>query len=193
MRRHERLLLAALLACVCTGARGEDWGLAALMHALSARTHAEAKFVERKYLKVLEEPLQTSGRLIYVAPDRLEKLTLKPKRELLLVSGDMVSIERAGEREPRALRLHDYPALWGFIDSIRGTLAGDLDALQRFYAVELEGSAERWELLLTPRVQVMRSVVKRIVIRGTQERVRSIEVTEAGGDRSIMQVDEAGS
>jgi hypothetical protein len=182
-----------LFASSVATAQEDAWNLEALMQMLSGRTYAEASFVERKYLKVLETPLQTSGRLMYIAPDRLEKLTLKPKRELLLVNGDTVTIERAGDSHPRTLRLQTHPALWGFIDSIRGTLAGDLEALQRLYAIDLNGSEQNWEMVLTPRVQMMRSVVKQIAIRGSEARIRSIEITEARGDRSIMQVDEAGS
>jgi hypothetical protein len=161
------------------------------MRAFSQRTHAEAKFVEQKHLKVLSSPLRTSGRLIYIAPDRLEKLTLRPNRELLLVAGDAVTFERVDGKR-RTLRLQDYPALWGFIDSIRGTMAGDLEALQRFYAVMLQGPEDNWQLVLTPRVQVMRAAVSEIVIHGTQARIVSVEVTEARGDRSVMQVREAG-
>lgn len=189
-RIRAALLLILSLACVHVAA-GSNWDLTALMQAFSERTHAEARFVEQKHLKVLSSPLRTSGRLIYIAPDRLEKLTLQPQRELLLVAGDTVTIERADGKR-RTLRLQDYPALWGFIDSIRGTMAGDLGALQRFYAVSLTGPEHGWELVLTPRVQVMRAVVKEIAIRGAGARITSVAVTQAQGDRSVMQVHEAG-
>ena len=42
--------------------------------------------------------------------------------------------------------LQDYPVLWAFVESIRSTLAGDLQSLNRFYRVELDGSERDWRL-----------------------------------------------
>ncbi|HWQ40122.1 MAG TPA: LolA-related protein [Burkholderiales bacterium] len=194
MRRVERALAVALLLALCAAhAQQAEWNLAALMQALAARPHAQARFVERRYLKVLDAPLEVTGRLVYAAPDRLEKHMLTPKRETLRVVGDRVTIEGTDRVKVRTLRLQDHPALWGFVQSVRATLAGDLPALERFYAVELHGTRARWELVLAPRVQVMRALVDVIRIRGSEARIRTVEVVEARGDRAVMQIREADS
>ena len=54
--------------------------------------------------------------------------------------------------------------------------------------MELEGTARDWQLVLAPRVQAMRAVVQLIRIGGDDTGLRWIEVTEAQGDRSVMQV-----
>jgi hypothetical protein len=192
-RLSRRAVLVALLAAPLLARAGQaHWSAEELMRQLAQTRRSEARFVEHKYLKVLDAPIVLSGRLLYVAPDRFEKRTLTPKPETLIVSGDELTIHEAGRRKPRKLRLQDYPALWGFIESIRATLAGDLPALERFYAVGLEGTPRDWELALVPRVQAMRAVVKLIRIGGGDARVRWIEVAEAQGDRSVMQVFEDG-
>jgi hypothetical protein len=185
-------LLPLLLAPA--GATGQEppWDLKQLMAGLAHVRHAEAWFVERKYLQVLDKPLETTGRLLYVAPDRLEKHTLTPRPELLVVKGDLITIQVAGSRKLRKFRLQGYPTIWGFVESIRATLAGDLWTLQRFYSVELKGRRDDWELKLAPRVQAMRSAVKVIQISGAADSIRRIEIAEAEGDRSVMQISPAG-
>lgn len=182
-------LLCAVLAWLPCAVAADDgeWSLRALMSELGKTRRAEARFVERKYLKVLDRPLVSSGRLIYVAPGRLEKRTLAPRPETLIVSADTLVIESAN-RGRRTLRLRDYPVLWGFVESFRGTLGGDLGALERFYAVGLGGEPADWELVLAPRPEQMRAVISQIRIRGSRGSVREIEVTEAQGDRSVMRV-----
>ena len=185
-------MLAALCALLCAlPVRAADWDLAALMEDLAARSSGHARFVEKKHLALLDQPLEQRGELSF-GPGRLEKLTLSPRRERMLVDGDTLTIEPAEGKRPRRLRLQDYPVLWGFVESMRATLTGDLATLQRFYAVELRGPRADWELTLAPRVQAMRAVVEVIRIRGSGRRIERVEVNEALGDRSVMQVFEEG-
>ena len=186
-------LLAAALVPVCItpvlSADGSGtWGIERLMQQLSEVPHAEARFVERKYLKVLKAPLELSGTLKYDRPDRLEKRTLKPKLETLTVADGNVTLENPDRNERRVLKLQDYPVLWGFVESIRATLGGNLKALERFYRVELEGSPAKWQLYLAPRDRKMNEVISLIRIDGSQARIDRIEVQETRGDRSVMKM-----
>ena len=155
---------------------------------LSQVKESKARFVERKYLKVLKAPLELSGTLTYVRPGRLEKRTLKPKPETLIVADDKLTLENPARNDKRVLKLQDYPVLWGFVESIRATLGGDVKALERFYRVELEGAPARWQLYLTPRDRKMNEVISLIRIDGSHARVDTIEVQEARGDRSVMKI-----
>lgn len=165
-----------------------QWGVEPLMRQLSEVKQSQARFVERKYLKVLNAPLELSGTLIYTRPGRLEKRTLKPKPETLTVVDDILTLENPARNERRVLKLQDYPVLWGFVESIRGTLGGDIKALERFYRVELEGGPAKWQLYLAPRDRKMNEVISLIRIDGSKARIDTIEVQEAGGDRSVMKI-----
>src|SRR3984893_4958541 len=50
-----------------------------LMGLLAQRQHGHVTFVEEHFLAVLDRPVESSGELLYDAPDHLEKRTLKPK------------------------------------------------------------------------------------------------------------------
>lgn len=164
------------------------WGLEQLMHRLAQVKRVEAKFVERKHLRILEAPIEFSGTLSYKAPGYLEKNTLTPKPQKLVLDQDRLLMEDAKQR--RTLRLQDYPVVWAFVESIRSTLAGDLKALLGFYKVELHGSESEWRLSLKPIETSLQSMVSEIRIGGQRDSVRTIEVVEGEGDRSVMTITE---
>lgn len=195
MRGPRSSVAAAVLALIATSGLpawsaepAAPWGIDSLMLQLSGVQQSQAHFVERKYLKVLKAPLEFSGTLTYTRPGRLEKRTLKPKSETLTVTDDKLTLENPARNERRVLKLQDYPVVWGFVESIRATLGGDIKALERFYRVELEGVPAKWRLYLVPRERKMNEVISLVRIDGSQARIDVIEVQEAGGDRSVMKI-----
>ncbi|MGB4810858.1 MAG: LolA-related protein [Methylophilaceae bacterium] len=164
-----------------------EWNLAQLMHDLEQARPNHARFVEKKSIAMLDKAVESSGELFFSAPDHLEKRTLKPKPESMIVDGGKLVIER-GSKKYR-LQLQDYPELAAFINSIRGTLAGDILALERNYLLSLEGNAEHWVLHLVPTDKKMLAVLKRIHIAGEHDQVRSIEVTQSDGDSALMTIE----
>lgn len=184
--------LVSALAALATGlalvtlspAAFAAWDLQQLMDSLAQNKSGSATFIETKHIALLDKPIESSGELLYTAPDRLEKRTLKPKPESMVVNGGELLIERG--RQKYFLQLQAYPELAAFIDSIRGTLAGDRKALERNYRLSLNGSAERWTLQLLPLDEKMQAVIRRIRIAGVRDQVNSIEITQADGDSSLM-------
>lgn len=164
-----------------------EWDIDQLMQTLSKAKPGRANFVEKKFIAMLERPLESSGELSYTAPDRLEKRTLKPKPESMLVDGGVLVIERA--KKKYTMQLQEYPELAGFIDSVRGTLAGDRKALERSYKLKLEGSNEHWTLVLTPGDAKMAATVQQIRIAGSRDNVSSIDVIQTDGDHSLMTIE----
>ena len=69
------------------------WGIEQLMQNLRQVKSAKGKFVVRKYLAMLNASLDASGTLVYTAPGRLEKVTLLPKLETLVLEQNKLSIE----------------------------------------------------------------------------------------------------
>jgi hypothetical protein len=183
-----RILLVLLLSLpvLCQAESGVPWDVRQLMQALSVVKESKARFVERKSLSILNRPLESSGTLVFAAPAHLEKRTLTPKVETLLLDQGVLTIDMRNTK--RTLVLQEYPAVWAFVESIRSTLAGDLPTLERFYQIELEGDAAHWKLRLLPTQQTTRDAICEIRISGHANRVESIETLEPNGDHSIMKV-----
>jgi hypothetical protein len=190
--RARRWLLALALSLATASRADDDWGLPQLMRELAAVPQAQARFVERRYLQILKQPLELTGTLSYVAPGRLIKHTLTPRPERMTVDADRLLIEDLAKGRNRSLSLQDYPVVWAFIESFRATLQGDLAALERFYRPQLEGTRAGWKLSLQPRERRMAAVVSAIRISGSADRITQIEIEEARGDRSVLTVTEEG-
>lgn len=184
------LCLAPVIAQAESGpaAASAAWDLPQLMQSLAQVQSSRGKFTERKYLSVLIAPLDSSGTILFQAPGHLEKHTLKPKAETLVLDQGVLTIDSKARNIKRTLVLQEYPAVWAFVESIRSTLAGDLPTLQRFYKIKLKGNAARWSMLLIPLEQRTRQVMSEIVISGRGAHVTSIETAEPNGDHSIMTV-----
>ena len=187
MRMMKRIVGLCVLLMLPAWAQAATWTLDQLMSELAQTRYNHARFSEKKFIAMLDQPVESSGELFYSAPDRLEKRTLKPRYETMLVEGAALTIERGRKRH--RLQLQDYPELAAFIDSIRGTLSGDRRALERNYRLSLDGSAQQWTLLLLPSQPRMQAVVKQIKVAGARDQVRSIEVQQADGDSALMLIE----
>lgn len=179
------LLLSMLLASTISHAEG-NWDIDQLMQSLAAIHSGHASFVEKKSIAILDKPIESSGELFYSAPDRLEKRTLKPKMESMLLDKSTLTVEQRGKRH--VLSLQSYPEVAAFIDSIRGTLAGDRKALERAYKLSMEGGEQGWSLALLPIADKMKKVVAKISIAGSGNALRTIEIKQADGDSSFMTI-----
>ncbi|VWD48669.1 outer membrane lipoprotein carrier protein LolA [Burkholderia lata] len=180
----------AAIALAAVPAQAADtvpaWTLDRLMSTLAQHKSGRATFTETKYLSIATQPVESSGELVFVAPDHLEKHTLSPKPEHLVVDGDMLTVERNNRKY--TLALARYPELGAFIDSIRATLAGNRFALEQVYQVALAGRGDDWTLTLTPLDSRMLKVVSTITLDGTRDVLRSVAIRQADGDRSVMRL-----
>ena len=164
------------------------WTINELMQSLAQVKESKATFVEQKYLSILKTPLEYSGTLTYRAPAHLEKQTLLPKPESMVLDQDKLVVQSGVANRKRTLSLQDYPVVWAFVESFRATLAGDIAALNRFYAVTMEGHAQQWLLILRPIDARMKNMITEIRISGSREKISTIETREAGGDHSVMSI-----
>jgi hypothetical protein len=181
--RRTSILLFLLLGCgVCNAA--DD--LNALMSLLAQRQHGHVTFTEQHFLKVLDRPVESSGELLYDAPDHLEKRTLKPKPESVVLEHGTITAHRG--RHTYVLNLSDYPQIVPLIDSIRATLAGDRTALEKIFKVSLEGGLDQWKLLLLPSDAAIAKSVKQIRIDGERDAIHTVEIQQADSDRSLLTI-----
>lgn len=161
-----------------------DAGLDQVMALLAQRQHGEVKYVEEDYLGILERPVKSSGVLVYAAPDHLEKRALRPRAESLILDGERLTVRRG--HSTYRLNLSEYPQVAPFIDAIRDTLAGNEGALERVFKVAFTGALESWKLKLVPLDEKVARKVRRVQITGARDEIRSVEILQADGDRSVM-------
>lgn len=183
-------------------AQDADEQLVRLFAELGSHRERHARFVERKFSALLKAPVESSGTLVFRAPDILEKRTVEPQRESVLIEGNVVTYEggpvHANNRK-RSFALADAPLLAALIESLRATLAGDLPALRRHYQVSWTApqgeasstarpAAQGWQLTLVPRDRTLLDAVSRIMLRGAGSEVGSVEIVEANGDLTLLRI-----
>ena len=161
-----------------------------LMQMLASVESANARFVETRHSALLKAPLVLQGTLAYRRPDRVEKHVLSPYDERITVEAGRLTIENRTHKSRKSLAVSGAPGLAALIESIRATRAGDLPALQRHYALQLEGSHERWILTLKPLEAQVGDHVVSITLSGSGARIGQVAIEETSGDRSVMEIRE---
>ena len=94
LRIMRRVLVALALMPVPVISHAAEWDIDQRMRGLAQTRSDHVGFVEKKFIAMLDQPVESSGELFYTAPDYLEKRTLKPKVESMTVDGSTLVIER---------------------------------------------------------------------------------------------------
>lgn len=178
------IFVAALALAFSTSSRAADLDMSRLMGLLASGKHIRAEFVERKFLKILDAPVESSGELVFRAPSRLEKRTKLPRPETLIIDGNSVSIERGSFK--RTLPLDEFADMASMVRSLTATFRGDQSSLEQFFNWKLSGPADRWHLVLTPKHSKLFMTLREIRLSGDQGYVHTVETTLTDGDRSLM-------
>ena len=184
--RYTAALIFLASSSVAGIVRAGGFDLMQLMQLLAASPAAEVSFTEKKYSILLSEPVISSGKLLYRHPDVVEKIIELPRKERYRFAGDELLLVRNGTE--KKLPLSSQPLLAAFAASLRGVLGGDLALLRSHYQLSLQGELPSWRLDMTPLEEETARYVRRIVVTGRAGRIEQIEVREASGDRSVLQV-----
>ena len=185
MKSFFALISSLVLVLVCSAsAQASEIDMPNLMRLFAASKHIKAEFVERKFLQILDTPVESSGELVFRAPSRLEKRTRLPRAETLIIDGNSVSIERGSLK--RTLPLDDFADMAAMVRSLTATFRGDQVSIEQFFKWKVSGSAEKWQLVLAPKSIKLFITLKEIRLTGDNGYVHTVETTLTDGDRSLM-------
>jgi hypothetical protein len=190
MRRPVSLLLFCLLLILSAASAAEDmrdhpvWSLHELMQEMATIETRSNRFEEVKEMAILDQAITQTGTLHFKAPDKLSKQIPFPVASSFEIQGDQLTIMTAGKPDQQ-MDLEAYPPLRIFVESLRAVLAGDLDALQRHFATQLQGDRQGWRLSLHPRDRVLARQVERIDIEGHATDINRYGILETNGDRTL--------
>lgn len=186
MIRRGVLGLALLVVAASAWAQAA-FTLDQLMADLAQHRGGRARFVEKRYLSVLDKPVVASGEMTYTPPDRLEKRTLLPKPETLVLDRDNLTMER--DKRKLSINLNSRPEAQAFVESIRSTLSGNRASLERSYSLQLKGSSSQWVLTMVPVEPAILLLLQRITVSGSKGQVRTIEYLQPDGDRTELTIE----
>jgi outer membrane lipoprotein-sorting protein len=156
--------------------------LEALMAGMAETSGVWARFVERKQVALLSEPIETRGTLVFVPPDRLRRSTAEPSRSELVIAGDRFAFH--DEAGSDAVDLSASPLARQFVENFIVLFNGDLAKLRESYEAEFTAQGAKWSLALRPRRRPLSDLIERITLVGTGPLLRSMEMLEKDGDRT---------
>jgi hypothetical protein len=184
-----RLVGLFLLLLLPPFAQAADWNLDTLL-ATIARQSAGAdgkgstvRFVETRQIALLDAPLVIRGTLAFAPPDRLERRTAD---EAAVLEGEKLILTRQGKTH--VLALSASPQAAALIGTLRAALSGDKAALAPRFSLTLSSSRAHWQLDLLPADAELSQLLLRMTLTGDAKGISSIEILEASGDKSRIDI-----
>lgn len=182
------LLLLCLALAMPAGAAESAITVEALSRIVTGMPDHQATFQEERRHLLLKDPIRLHGTLRFRAPDRLEKHTLAPHREDLVVDGDWVTVSLPDRDMNARLKITDDPVLYGLLFSLRALLNGDVAALEQQFFVEAWGDGAAWTIRLRPRAGALADRIQTVRMAGSAGWIAKIEMWETTGDYLRMTI-----
>lgn len=185
MMRYVFVAAKVVIFALCMSrAHAADIDMGSLMRQFAASKNTRAEFTERKYVRILDAPVESSGDLTFQAPDRLEKRTKLPRAETMRIEGNKVSIERGSFK--RSMMLDEFVDMASLVKSLTATFRGDQEGIEKYFAWTLSGPANKWQLVLRPKSTKLFITLREIRFAGEGGYVHTVETTLTDGDWSLM-------
>lgn len=181
MKRAVFWLLALLAAPLA-----QAFDLDQLSARLAAPAVVRGPFIQEKHLRALPQPLTSNGHFVLSRERGLLWQLQSPLQQDYRIDPQGIArrIDGQWQQQPG----QDVAAQQSRL--FLAVLQGDRSGLERDFQLSLSGSAERWELLLTPRSLLLRQIFSDIRIQGGAL-VERIEMRETQGDSTVLRLPES--
>jgi hypothetical protein len=189
MPRRQRWIrgLAAAGLFVACAAPAWAFDLQDLQSQLREAPVVRGQFVQQKYLRSLPQPLTSTGLFTLSATNGLLWELRAPLHQDLMLT-------------PNAIFRRDDGGKWQALPQAVGSgretrmfltvLSGDTQALQDNFDMALRGTANDWNLVMTPKSALLKQIFTDIRIAGGKL-VQRIELRETQGDKTVMEMKNA--
>lgn len=182
-RYMSRIASGLLLAGIAQLAMAFD--LDQLSEQLGGPEVVRGSFIQEKHLRALPQPLTSRGRFVLAKDYGLLWLLERPLQQDYRI--DAQGIARRSEQGWQFVAQQSATAQQNRL--FLAVLKGDSSGLRQDFELSLSGSAEAWQLDLTPRSVLLKQVFKAIVISGG-ELVQRIELQETQGDSTVLRLED---
>lgn len=157
--------------------------LATVLAELAKIEALSARFREEKQMALLAQPLVSEGALHYEKPRRLAHQVERPRKQAMVLDGDVLSFGDAQKSE--SVGLSTQPALRMLVETFVSVLGGDRAALERVADVQLEAAESGYRIVVKPRDPALRKLVQSMSFEGRGALLSRMELVDATGDRTI--------
>jgi outer membrane lipoprotein-sorting protein len=168
------LKILLLYIAVVAQSTADDVVLTEITNRLIKTLITQGSFQQQKRLKVLRKPLISTGTFIYHQSKGVIWRTITPIPSLLLLNETRL-LTTTGEQI--------LPATFGKV--FKGLLGADLSALTDSFVVSGIDRKTAWQLVLTPKDELLKKIINTIILTGNTE-LSSIEIHETSGNSTYI-------
>ena len=180
-----RLLQLGVILSVAGAAFAQAFSVPRLQRLLQEAPQADVRFTETRESRWLPAPIESSGSM-RSNTTMLEKRVESPRPETWRILSDRMQVTAPGLDGVKEVMLDHAPAAAALANALRSVMAGDLEALNKDFQLDLSGDERAWTLQLTPRRQDVARQLKQIGLQGAGRRLEGIVIQESQGDRTTM-------
>ena len=179
-----RSLGALTLLAVSSWANAFD--LQQLSEQLAKPDVIHGQFIQEKHLRALPQPLISKGSFVLAKNHGLLWLLKTPLQQDYRITANGIA-----RRDSNGWQLLPNKSAGAEQNRLfLAVLQGDSSGLQRDFELALSGTAQQWQLTLTPRSVLLKQVFKQINIDGGAL-VQSIELLETQGDSTLLRMQDS--
>jgi hypothetical protein len=182
-----RLFQLGVLLSVAGAAFAQALSIGRLQRLLQEAPHAEVRFTETRESRWLAAPIESSGTMRSNTM-MLEKRVERPRPETWRILSDRMQVTAPGLDGVKEVMLDQAPAAAALANALRRVMAGDLEALNKDFQLDLSGDEREWALQLTPRHPDVARQLKQIGVQGAGPRLVVIVIQESQGDRTTTRL-----
>ncbi len=144
------------------------------------------QFIQEKHLRALPQPLISKGSFVLAKNHGLLWLLKTPLQQDYRITANGIA-----RRDTNGWQLLPNKSAGAEQNRLfLAVLQGDSSGLQRDFELALSGTAQQWQLTLTPRSVLLKQVFKQINIDGGAL-VQTIELLETQGDSTLLRMQDS--
>ncbi|MEL1088810.1 outer membrane lipoprotein carrier protein LolA [Pseudomonas sp. OB66] len=144
------------------------------------------QFIQEKHLRALPQPLISKGSFVLAKNHGLLWLLKTPLQQDYRITANGIA-----RRDTNGWQLLPNKSAGAEQNRLfLAVLQGDSSGLQRDFELALSGTAQQWQLTLTPRSMLLKQVFKQINIDGGAL-VQTIELLETQGDSTLLRMQDS--
>lgn len=144
------------------------------------------QFIQEKHLRALPQPLISKGSFVLAKNHGLLWLLKTPLQQDYRITANGIARRDSNGWQPLPNKSAGAEQNRLFL----AVLQGDSSGLQRDFELALSGTAQQWQLTLTPRSMLLKQVFKQINIDGGAL-VQTIELLETQGDSTLLRMQDS--
>ena len=184
MSRPLRALCVLGLLCLSSLAHAFD--LQQLSDQLARPAVVQGRFIQEKHLRALPQPLISKGSFVLAKNHGLLWLLKTPLQQDYRITANGIA-----RRDTNGWQLLPNKSAGAQQNRLfLAVLQGDSSGLQRDFELALSGTAQQWQLTLTPRSMLLKQVFQQINIDGGAL-VQTIELLETQGDSTLLRMQDS--